>query len=56
MMHEGFLRGQDIFQHYRILSQLGAGGFGAVFKAEQITTQQKVAIKVLITGCTARRI
>jgi serine/threonine protein kinase len=49
-MHEGFLKGQDVFQRYRIISQLGAGGFGAVFKAEQATTQQHVAIKVLITG------
>src|SRR3954468_16827987 len=32
---------------YEILSELGAGGFGAVYKATQLATQQPVAIKVM---------
>lgn len=38
----------EIFQdRYRIVSELGAGGFGSVYKGEQLTTGQQVAIKVL---------
>src|SRR5579884_285603 len=38
----GFLIGQ-----YRILDQLGRGGMGRVFKAEHLTMQRVVALKVL---------
>lgn len=38
----------EIFQErYRIVSELGAGGFGSVYKGEQLTTGQQVAIKVV---------
>jgi serine/threonine-protein kinase len=41
----GFLLGQ-----YRILDQLGRGGMGRVFKAEHLTMQRTVALKVLAPG------
>src|SRR5689334_6947111 len=38
----------DVFQErYRIVAELGAGGFGTVYKAVQLATGQQVAIKVL---------
>jgi serine/threonine protein kinase len=33
--------------HYRILSQVGSGGFSAVYKAQDTTTQRIVAIKAI---------
>jgi eukaryotic-like serine/threonine-protein kinase len=41
----GFLLGQ-----YRILEQIGRGGMGRVFKAEHLTMQRIVALKVLSPG------
>ena len=38
----------EIFQErYRIVSEIGAGGFGTVYKGEQLATGQAVAIKML---------
>jgi TOMM system kinase/cyclase fusion protein len=34
-------------ERYRVVSELGSGGFGVVYKAVQLTTGQEVAIKVL---------
>jgi serine/threonine protein kinase len=38
----------DVFQErYRIVAEIGSGGFGTVYKAVQLATGQQVAIKVL---------
>jgi serine/threonine protein kinase len=36
--------------HYRVLKQLGAGGMGMVFLAEDTLLQRKVALKVMLPG------
>lgn len=41
------LVGRTIFGEYRIVEQLGVGGMGAVYLAEQETIDQKIAVKVL---------
>ena len=41
--------GERIDNRYELLSVLGSGGFGVVYKARQISTEQDVAIKVLRT-------
>src|SRR5215472_5326703 len=41
----------SIFQGgYEVLSELGAGSFGRVYKARQLSTSQEVAIKILRLG------
>jgi len=49
-MHRGnpALAPGAIFEaRYEILSELGVGGFGAVYKARQLTTGQAIALKVM---------
>ena len=41
------LVGQMIGGRYQVLKQIGAGGYGAVYKAQHATTKDIVAIKVL---------
>ena len=40
-------------QHYKILSQIGEGGMGSVYLAEDEMLNRKVAIKVLNPQLTA---
>ncbi|MEO1267056.1 MAG: serine/threonine-protein kinase [Myxococcota bacterium] len=41
------LIGQTIANRYRVLSRIGAGGMGVVYKADQAAMDRKIAIKVL---------
>jgi response regulator RpfG family c-di-GMP phosphodiesterase/serine/threonine protein kinase len=48
---ERLLAGQTfglVLGHYRIVDQIGAGGMGAVYKAEHVHMKRVVALKVLI--------
>ena len=50
-MHEEesfFERGEMICDRYEVIRLLGEGGFGVVYEAKQLSTNQTVAIKVLI--------
>jgi serine/threonine-protein kinase len=40
--------GALIGERYRLIAPLARGGFGAVYEAEQITTERRVAIKLLV--------
>lgn len=46
------LQSGDSIQHYRILSRLGAGGMGEVYKAEDTNLQRPLAIKILFPEST----
>ncbi|MBL8194707.1 MAG: protein kinase, partial [Blastocatellia bacterium] len=47
-MHPASLIGQVLDQKYRIESQLGQGGMGAVYVATHLGTKRPVALKVII--------
>jgi serine/threonine protein kinase/TolB-like protein len=50
--HLSFQPGQAI-SHFRILRQIGAGGMGEVYLAEDTTLERRVALKVLAPGYAA---
>lgn len=49
----GLEPGDEIDGRYRIVGELGAGGMGAVYEAEQITLHKRVAIKTMLADRSA---
>ncbi|MEM9458644.1 MAG: protein kinase [Myxococcota bacterium] len=49
----GLEPGDEIDGRYRIVRELGAGGMGAVYEAEQITLHKRVAIKTMLADRSA---
>jgi eukaryotic-like serine/threonine-protein kinase len=52
---EDFLLGKVISDRYRVLRKLGEGGMGAVYLAEHVFIQKKVALKVLAPELAQRQ-
>jgi serine/threonine protein kinase len=50
--NEKLTKGQKL-SHYKIISQIGAGGMGEVYLAYDIHLRRKVAIKILSSDITA---
>lgn len=43
-----------VLKGYRLTERIGAGGFGAVYRADQSTIGREVAIKVILPGYANR--